>query len=378
VVEIDPQRPSPQHWREVVPQRDATLESASIHGGRLLLRYLEDASASLEIRELSGEPVATVPLEGPSSIAGLSGRTQDDTVYLYESAMHRAPRIATLSLRDGSLQTWERFEVPVASDLVLERTRFRSRDGTEVGMFVLHREDLPLDGSAPTLLTGYGGFGVSLQPSFSATAALWAELGGVWAMPNLRGGGEYGEAWHDAGRRGHKQNTFDDFIAAAEHLQARGYTRPDRLAIRGGSNGGLLVGAVSTQRPELFGAVICAVPLLDMIRYHRYGAGPTWIPEYGSPEDPEQFGWLWGYSPLHKVRPGVAYPPLLMLSADNDDRVDPMHARKFVAAMQHAGADARLRVERGAGHGGSPRVTDRIEAELDAMVFALDRLSAVR
>ena len=209
-------------------------------------------------------------------------------------------------------------------------------------------------------------------------AALWAELGGVWAMPNLRGGGEYGEAWHDAGRRANKQNTFDDFIAAAEHLVAEGYTRPGRLAIRGGSNGGLLVGAVSTQRPELFGAVLCAVPLLDMIRFHRFGAGPTWIPEYGSPEDPEHFGWLWGYSPLHKVRPGVDYPPLLMLSADNDDRVDPMHARKFVAALQHAGADALLRIERGAGHGGSPRVADRIEAELDAMVFVLDRLGAAR
>ncbi|MCA9655074.1 MAG: S9 family peptidase [Myxococcales bacterium] len=378
VIEIDPADPQPSRWREVVPQREATLQSATVHGGRLLLQYLDHAAAALEIHELDGTQVSEVALPGPTSVAGMAGRAEDPEVFLHLSAMDRAPRIATLDLRDGSLRTWETIEVPVDPHLVLERTTVQSKDGTAVSMFVLHRDDLQLDGDNPTLLTGYGGFGVSLTPGFSPTAALWAELGGVWAMPNLRGGGEYGEAWHDAGRRANKQNTFDDFIAAAEHLVAEGYTRPGRLAIRGGSNGGLLVGAVSTQRPELFGAVLCAVPLLDMIRFHRFGAGPTWIPEYGSPEDPEHFGWLWGYSPLHKVRPGVDYPPLLMLSADNDDRVDPMHARKFVAALQHAGADALLRIERGAGHGGSPRVADRIEAELDAMVFVLDRLGAAR
>lgn len=374
VVELDPDDPRPSRWREVVPEGETTLESATIHDGHLLLRTLDRAAAALEIRDLDGNRLREVALPGPSSIAAITGRVDDPVAYLHIGSMHRAPRIAALDVRDGSLRTWEAIDVPMDPRLMLERTTVTSRDGTAVNMFVLRREDVPLDGEAPTLLTGYGGFGVSLQPGFSPVAALWAELGGVWAMPNLRGGGEHGEAWHDAGRRANKQNTFDDFIAAAEHLHAQGYTRPGRTAIRGGSNGGLLVGAVSTQRPELFGAVVCAVPLLDMIRYPRYGAGPTWVGEYGSPDDPEQFGWLWGYSPLHKVRSGLDYPPLLMLSADNDDRVDPMHARKFVAAMQHADADALLRVERGAGHGGSPRVGDRIEAELDALVFVLDRL----
>ncbi len=378
VVEVSPERPEPEHWREVVPERPGqTLEAARLYGGRLALLYMRGASSALEIRELSGHGGREVALPfAPASVSSLSGESDHDDAYFHVSAMHRAPSIARLSMDSGRLETWDTVDVPVDEHLELHRVELPSRDGTPISMFVLHRDDLVRDGSNPTLLTGYGGFGVSLKPGFSGVAALWAERGGVWAMPNLRGGGEYGEDWHDAGRRAHKQNTFDDFIAAAEYLVAKGYTQPSSLAIRGGSNGGLLVGAVSTQRPELFGAVVCAVPLLDMVRYHRFGSGPTWIDEYGSADDPEQFGWLWGYSPLHRVAEGVDYPPLLMLSADNDDRVDPMHARKFVAAMQHAGdAPALLRLERGAGHGGSPRMSDRIEAEADTLSFVLDRLS---
>ncbi len=378
VVEIDPAQPEPQRWTEVVPEHpEHTLEATRVFGGRLLLLYMKRASSSLEIRELSGQLVHHVALPtSPASAGMLSGAAHRDAVYVSVSAMHRAPAILRLSMASGQVSTWDAAEVDVDEHLELHQVEVPSRDGTPVSMFVLHRDDLRRDGSAPTMLTGYGGFGVSLKPGFSGLAALWAERGGVWAVPNLRGGGEYGESWHEAGRRAHKQNTFDDFIAAAEYLHAQGYTRPSRLAIRGGSNGGLLVGAVSTQRPELFGAVVCAVPLLDMIRYHRFGSGPTWVDEYGSADDPEQFGWLWPYSPLHRVEPGVAYPPLLMLSADNDDRVDPMHARKFVAALQHAGpAPALLRLERGAGHGGSPRLDDRIEAEVDTLSFVLDALS---
>ncbi|MCA9709750.1 MAG: S9 family peptidase, partial [Myxococcales bacterium] len=365
VVEIDPRQPDPAHWREVIPERPDTLEAADVAGGLLLLRYLWRASSGLELRTLDGRLVAEIPLDGPASVDDTSTDPEQDAAWLRVSALHRAPVVARLSLPAARLEPWEAIDVPVDPGLRLRQVEVASRDGTPVSMFLLHRDDLRRDGDRPTLLTGYGGFGVSLRPAFSPVAALWAERGGVWAVPNLRGGGEYGEPWHEAGRRAHKQNTFDDFIAAAEYLQREGYTRPERLAIRGGSNGGLLVGAVATQRPELFGAVVCAVPLLDMIRYHRFGSGPTWIDEYGSPEVPEQFGWLWGYSPLHRVRPGPAYPPLLMLSADHDDRVHPMHARKFVAALQHAGATpALLRVERGGGHGGSPRLRDRIEAEL--------------
>jgi len=239
-------------------------------------------------------------------------------------------------------------------------------------MFVVHRDDVPLDAERPTLLTGYGGFGVSLTPSFSPVAALWAEHGGVYAVPNLRGGGEYGEGWHAAGRGANKQNVFDDFLASAQWLIDAGYTQPSRLAIRGGSNGGLLVGAAMTQRPELFGAVVCDVPLLDMVRYHLFGAGPTWIGEYGSAEDPEQFSTLFAYSPYHRVRRGAPYPPLLMNSADSDDRVDPNHARKFVAAMQWATPESNpvlLRVEAQSGHGGADSVEARIDQAVDTLSF---------
>lgn len=376
VIEVDPARPQAEHWREVVPEGTDTLESADVFGGRLLLQSLRRASSRLEIRELSGQPVADVSLDGPTSVAAVSGSDDDDAVFVQQSALHRAPRIDRLSMRSGELRTWDTVELPLRDDLTVEQVWVTSADGTKVSMFVLHQADLDRERPHPTLLTGYGGFGVAMRPGFSAIAALWAERGGVWAVANLRGGGEYGEAWHEAGRRAHKQNTFDDFFAAATFLHEEGYSTPASLAIRGGSNGGLLMGAASTQRPELFAAVVCAVPLLDMLRYHRFGSGPTWVGEYGSPEDAEQFGWLWGYSPLHKVRPGVAYPPLLMLSADNDDRVDPMHARKYVAAMQHAGAHALLRVERGAGHGGSPRVADRIDAEVDTLAFLLAHLGA--
>jgi prolyl oligopeptidase len=226
-------------------------------------------------------------------------------------------------------------------------------------MFLVHRPGLPLDGTSPTLLTGYGGFNISRTPAFEYALPLWLESGGVYALPNLRGGGEYGEAWHQAGMLGRKQNTFDDFIAAAEWLIGQGYTRPERLAIRGASNGGLLVGAALTQRPDLFRAVVCEVPLLDMIRYESFRLARLWTAEYGSAADPEQLRWLYAYSPYHRVRDGQAYPAVLLLTADGDSRVDPMHARKMAARLQAASGSDRpvlLRVDSEAGHGaGKPR-----------------------
>ena len=233
-----------------------------------------------------------------------------------------------------------------------------------------------MDGSTPYLLSGYGGFNISLTPQFRAGRFVWLEQGGGLAIPNLRGGGEYGEDWHRGGMLLNKQNTFDDFIAAAEFLVAKGYTRRDRLAIQGGSNGGLLVGAVMVQRPEMFRAVACHVPLLDMLRYHRFGAGRTWISEYGSAEDPEQFKAIHAYSPYHRVE-RAPYPALIVLSADSDDRVDPMHARKFTAAVQHATTSGRpvlLRVESRAGHGGGDMVKKQVEADADVYAFLLQQL----
>jgi prolyl oligopeptidase len=241
-------------------------------------------------------------------------------------------------------------------------------------MFIVARKDVKKDGTNPTLLYGYGGFDVSLTSAFAGSIFPWLEAGGVYAVPNLRGGGEYGKAWHDAGKLTHKQNVFDDFEAAAEYLIREKYTSPKKLAIRGGSNGGLLVGAAMTQRPELFGAVICAVPLLDMIRMPLFGSGKTWVPEYGDPEKGDDFNVLFAYSPYHHVTEGTAYPAMLMMSADHDDRVDPMHARKFTALVQKATKNkspAWLRIEAHSGHGGSDLVKQTVQASADWVSFLL-------
>jgi prolyl oligopeptidase len=258
------------------------------------------------------------------------------------------------------------------------QVRYPSRDGTQVSMFLVHKKDHKPDGKTPVLLHGYGGFNSSMTPYFSASAVVWVEHGGIFAVPNLRGGGEYGEDWHKAGMLANKQNVFDDFIGAAEYLIREDYTSADRLAIMGGSNGGLLVGAAMTQRPELFRAVVCAVPLLDMVRYHLFGSGRTWIPEYGSAEDPELFKALHAYSPYHRVQHNTAYPAMLMMTADSDDRVDPMHARKFTAAIQWATSAADkpvlMRVERNAGHGGADLVKQNVERNADQFAFLLWQL----
>jgi prolyl oligopeptidase len=379
VMAVDPDRLQRERWRELVPETEATLEGMSVIGNRLVLDYLDKASTRLQVRELAGELVRDVALPGLGS-GWVVGEPDRDEAYIWFASFTDAPKIYETSIRTGVTRLWNEVDVPAdTSDFEVEQVWYASKDGTKISMFLVHRRGIELDGSHPTLLTGYGGFGVSLTPSFSSGAVLWVEHGGVWAVPNLRGGGEYGESWHDAGKLHNKQNVFDDFIGAASWLIGRGYTRPDKLAIRGGSNGGLLVGAVSTQRPDLFGAVVCAVPLLDMIRYHLFGSGKTWISEYGSAEDPEQFRTLRKYSPYHHVEAGKPYPALLMLSADSDDRVDPMHARKFVAAMQAAAPPAHpvlLRVEENAGHGGGDMMAKAVDEAVDVYAFLFERLGA--
>jgi prolyl oligopeptidase len=290
------------------------------------------------------------------------------------------PQIFRTSIKTGKTELWETIKYPAdTSDMVVDLVKYRSKDGTQVPMFIIHRKDMRRDGDNPTLLTGYGGFGASLSPSFSTSAVVWLEHGGVVAMPGLRGGAEYGEAWHRAGTLGNKPRVFEDFIGAAEYLIAEKITRPGRLGISGGSNGGLLVGAAMVQRPELFKAVVCAVPLLDMVRYHKFGAGKTWTEEYGSADDPAQFEFLHAYSPYHRVQEGAKYPAMLMMSADSDDRVDPMHARKFAAAVAWAsrsGEPVLLRVERNAGHGGADLVKSAVEYSADQYAFLAAQLGA--
>ncbi|MBP7147747.1 MAG: S9 family peptidase [Acidobacteria bacterium] len=366
--------PAREAWRELVPESpDATLESASVVGGKLALVYLRNASNAIQIHDLDGREVRGVELPGLGSTSGLIGNPDDDEAYFTFGSYTFPPEVYRTSVATGATDVWARIEIPVDPEpLTVEQVWFTSRDGTKVSMFLVHRKDLRRDGNNPVLLGGYGGFNQNTTPTFQPALYPWFERGGVYAAPNLRGGGEYGEAWHRAGMLDRKQNTFDDYIAAAEWLIENRYTRPERLAIRGGSNGGLLVGAALVQRPELFRAVICAVPLLDMVRYHRFGSGRTWISEYGSADDPRQFAFLHAYSPYHHVRKGVRYPALLMMTADNDDRVDPMHARKMTAELQWAQAAPHpilMRVERNAGHTGADLRRKDVESFTDQYSF---------
>jgi prolyl oligopeptidase len=338
------------------------------------LTYLRNATSRLELRELDGTFVREIRLPGVGTAWGLLGNEDEDEAY-FGFLSYTVPReIYVTSVKSGETRLWSRLELPIdPSPYTVEQVWYPSKDGTKISMFVVRRKELKKDGSTPALLYGYGGFQVSLTPSFNAAIYPWLERGGIYAVANLRGGGEYGESWHRDGMLDKKQNVFDDFAAAARFLIDEGYTRADRLAIEGGSNGGLLVGAAVTQHPELFKAAVCAVPLLDMARYHLFGSGKTWISEYGSADDEAQFRTLYSYSPYHHVVSGKPYPALLLLSADSDDRVDPMHARKFAAAMQHAGArgPVLLRIESRAGHAGADLVKAAVEQNADKWAFVL-------
>ncbi len=382
VLVADPRKPARKNWRELVPESEAVLDGVDVIGNHLVLSYLRDVHSEMEVRDLGGKFVRKIGLPGLGTASGMIGNPDEDDAYFYFSSFTQTPTIYRTSIATGATSLWEKVEIPVdTSRFLTEQLWYPSNDGTTIPMFVIRDRNTRLDGKAPTLLTAYGGFNVSLLPEFSARAVMWVENGGIYAVANLRGGGEFGDAWHRSGMLDKKQNVFDDFLGAAQFLVDRGYTSPARLGILGGSNGGLLVGAAMTQRPELFGAVVCAVPLLDMIRYHLFGAGKTWIAEYGAATDAHQFANLFRYSPYHNVKDDIAYPPLLLLSADSDDRVDPMHARKFVAAIQaaNAAAGAReraawLRIERNAGHGGADLIKQEIETSVDTLSFLLHQL----
>lgn len=363
----DPADPGIEHWREFLPESRDALTEFRLVGGQILAHYLHDATSLVRRFDTEGTFLGEVTLPGLGSTRDFRGEWAGASAYYrFESFFH--PRtVYRLDLKTGETS----FHDTAVKDFdpspyTAEQLWVLSRDGTRLPMFVAHRKDLVLDGDNPVLLSGYGGFQVNVTPRFSLARTLLLEKGFVLAQPCLRGGGEFGEAWHEGGMLGEKQNTFDDFIAAAEHLIAEGYTRPERLGISGGSNGGLLVGAVYTQRPELFAATLCGVPLLDMLRYHRFLIARLWIPEYGSPEDPEQFRWLRAYSPYHHIEPRD-YPAILLTAAEGDSRVDPLHARKMAAALQNADSSPEtpvlLRIESQAGHGaGKP--TDKIVEEI--------------
>jgi prolyl oligopeptidase len=378
----DPRRPAREHWKEVIPEGPDTLSSIHYIGGRLAASYLRDASSRVRLHDARGKLLREVALPGLGTAADLSGQQRGRELF-FSFVSYLTPTIVfrhDLDKRDdeGATTVWQRLSPPIdASGFEVSQVRYPSKDGTQIPMFLVHRKGLERDGKNPTLLYGYGGFNISLTPAFAAQVAPFIERGGVYAVANLRGGAEYGETWHQAGMLGNKQNVFDDFIGAAEYLIREKITSPQRLAISGRSNGGLLTSAVLTQRPELFRAVISGVPLTDMLRYQKFRIAQLWIPEYGSADDAEAFKWLYRYSPYHRVKDGVDYPAVLIFTAESDSRVDAMHARKMAARLQAATSGTRpvvLRLESKAGHGAGKPLRKLIEQYTDEMAFLFGQL----
>ena len=363
----------PAHPREVIAETDEALEQVRLVGDRLAAAYLHDAHSRLALFELDGRHVADVRLPGIGSIVEMSGRRRDDELFLTFETFVSPPVVLAVHMGGGGVRevgrpalAWE------PGDFVSEQVFVTSGDGTRVPLFLTRRRDTVPTGDVPTLLYGYGGFNIPIGPTFKPEWLAWMERGGLLAVASLRGGGEYGKAWHDAGRLANKQNVFDDFAACARWLATSGWTRPERIAISGRSNGGLLVGATITQQPELFGAALAEVGVMDMLRFERFTIGWGWTSDYGSVDDPEGFRTLLAYSPLHNVRPGVAYPPTLVTTGDHDDRVVPGHSFKFAAALQAAQAgDAPviIRIDTDAGHGMGKPVHKLIDERADVLTF---------
>ena len=379
VMAADVEAPGLENWRVLVAETGDALESMELAAGLLWLRYLHEGSSLVRTFAPDGTFTGELSLPSLGSVGGFSGEWDGAAAYVTFDSDFVPPTVYRVDPRGLRMTIHDRLEVDVdTSAYVSELVWYESKDGTPVSMFLVHRKDAPRDGSNPVVLSGYGGFMVSTTPYFSKSRLAMLERGFVIARPHLRGGGEYGEAWHEAGMLGNKQNTFDDFIAAGEYLIAEGWTTPDRLAIWGGSNGGLLVGAAVVQRPDLFRAAVCGVPLLDMLRYHKFLIARLWIPEYGSADDPEQFAWLRAYSPYHHVKPGTDYPAVLFTAAESDGRVDPLHARKMAAAMQAAttspGKPILVYIEPKAGHGVGKPVTKVVEELADELSFFMWQL----
>jgi prolyl oligopeptidase len=359
-------------WKEIIPQTGGVLKDAELWGGKIFAQYEQNATSQIKIFDIEGQNVIELALPGLGTVFSAGGQWNHDEIFYGFESFTVAPSIYRYDLETRSTSLWAKVDAPGidAAAYEVEQEWYHSKDGTRVPMFLVHKKGLKKDGLNPTVLTGYGGFNISLTPEFDSDIYLWLEHGGVYAVANLRGGSEFGEDWHRAGMLDKKQNVFDDMIAAAEYLISEKYTDKDDLAIWGGSNGGLLMGAMITQRPELFRAVVCEVPLLDMLRYQNFLIARRWIPEYGTAENPEQFKWLYAYSPYQHVRPGVEYPAVLFTTADSDARVDPMHARKMTALMQSVSKrPVLLRLEAKAGHGVGTPVSKRIEEGTDFWGF---------
>jgi prolyl oligopeptidase len=376
--EVDPEKRAREHWELVIPEGEDTLETVAVANGKLVALFLKNAASRLAVYSSGGNHLRDIALPTFGTVSGLHVRHDQREVYFAFTSFLTPTQVFRHDVSAGKTSLWQELKSPIdTSQFTVEQVRYPSKDGTSIPMFLAHKKDLPRDGKNPTLLYGYGGFNVSLTPGFAAWVGPFIERGGVYAVANLRGGGEFGEAWHRAGMLEKKQNVFDDFIAAAEYLVREKITSPEHLAISGRSNGGLLVAATIVQRPELFKAAVVGVPLTDMLRYHQLQIARLWIPEYGTAEDKDQFAFLYAYSPYHHVKSGVAYPATLVFSAESDTRVDPMHARKFAARLQASTtskAPILLRMEGKAGHGAGKPLAKIIAQHADEFSFLFEEL----
>ena len=382
VMAIDLKRPAPADWQVVVAEHATdTLRDARIVGGRLVLLYLDNAHSRLAAHTLDGKPAGTIALPGVGTVAELSGDADDAHLYFRYTSFNWPVSLWKVTMKTLAVEKLWAPELPFSpEDFVTEQHFAKSKDGTRVPYFVVRRKDVALDAPRPVWLHAYGGFDIPMVPAFSVDRLVWAQTGALFVLANLRGGGEFGEAWHKGGMLGNKQNVFDDFFAVAEDLHRKGWASPETTAIAGGSNGGLLVGAAITQRPELYRAALPAVGVMDMLRYHRWTIGWAWVPEYGSADDPAAFRWLKAYSPLHNCRP-QRYPATLVTTADHDDRVVPAHSFKFAAALQHAqqgDAPVLIRIEEKAGHGAGKPTSKRIDEAADKLGFLVGAIGAER
>jgi prolyl oligopeptidase len=372
VFSVDLAAPQREHWQEVIPETDATLEGISPVGGKLAALYTRNASSELKVFDASGKNAMPIALPAQGRASNIEGRWENpDAFYTFET-FNMPQTIFRYDVAAGTSSVWAEPKVPFdRSQFTVDQVWYNSKDHTRIPMFLFHKKGLKLDGTNPVILTGYGGFNLSQTPFYSASPLLWAERGGILALANLRGGREFGEEWHRAGVLDKKQNVFDDFIAAAEYLIANKYTSPGKLSIRGGSNGGLLVGAALTQRPDLFQAVVCLYPLLDMLRYQKFLVAQYWVPEYGSADNPDQFPYLYAYSPYQHVKKDTKYPATLFITGDNDTRVAPLHARKMAALMQAAGSERPILLlyDTKSGHSGGRPISKIIEEETDVLSF---------
>ena len=373
VVAIDLTKRERKFWKTVVGETKDTLTGADVVGGKIFAQYLQDAATAVRVHALDGKQVGAVALPGVGSAGGFGGKFSDkETFYSYTSLINPT-EIYRYDVVTGKSTLFKRPKTAFdTAQYETKREFVTSKDGTRFPIFIAHRKGLKLDGSNPTLLYGYGGFNVSETPSYRVTASTWMRMGGVYVSASIRGGGEYGAAWHDAGTKGKKQNVFDDFIAAGEWLVANKYTQPSKLAINGGSNGGLLVGAVVNQRPELFGAAIPQVGVMDMLRFHKFTIGWAWVSDYGTADKADDFKWLYAYSPMHNIQAGKKYPPIMVTTADHDDRVVPAHSFKYTAALQATDtgtAPKLIRIETSAGHGAGKPTSKIIEERADILAF---------